>query len=262
MRNPVAKASKNPTKAAKTNIVSRVLDRFARHKDGITGLLAASFVVVGAFQYLEYRADLRISAALDMLKRRETSIFVEARAKLISKWLETEKLHRKFAGTEIYTLDLIEAISTEIFADKEYRESILHISAYYHNAAGCAVDGVCDAPMICSSLGGEIQDYLDVNKGYFAFARSVRYEDAVSLYLSLPEFGNYCDADLGALVFSRHDRSYLCQTGLYAYRISGFTGLANAFCRPEETDYGQEIIDAAKQIRLQENPVESAKVPS
>jgi len=236
------------------NILSRVLALFGRHKDGITALIAATLFVLGAFQYLEYRADMRISTALDMLKRRETALFVTARATLIRKWLETEGLLETFRSTQTYTEDLIKAVSTEIFNDDGYRAALLHISAYYQNAAGCTLDGVCDAATICSSLGGEIQDYLDVNQGYFAFARSVRDEDAVSLYLSLPEFVDYCKADLGALVLSRNDQRLLCQSGLYLYRMTGISWLADANCAPRESGFGQSVIDAAVKIRAESKP--------
>jgi hypothetical protein len=246
-----------PGKPENRNVLSRLLSLLARYKDGITALIAVTLFVLGVFQYLEYRADLRISTSLDMLKRRETSLFVTARAKLIRKWLETEGLLENFQSTETYTDKLIKAVSNEIFTDEDYRSALLHMSAYYQNAAGCTLDGVCDAATICSSLGGEIQDYLDVNKGYFAYARSVRDEDAVSLYLSLPEFANYCKADLGALMFSRNDQGFLCQTGLYIYRMTGSSWFANANCHQCETKYGQSVIDAAAEISNKKQPVKN-----
>lgn len=228
--------------------MQRMLGLFARNKDGITSLIATILFVVGVFQYLEYRADTRISNSLDMLKRREASIFVDARATLIRKWLETEGLLEDFKATEFYTDELIQKVSNEIFTDVSYRTALLHISAYYQNAAACTLDEVCDPATICSSLAGEVQDFLDVNQGYFAFARSVRQEDAVSLYLSLPEFVDYCIADAGALVFSRHDRRFFCQAGLYTYRIAGFAGPANLACLPRESEFGQRVIDSAAKI--------------
>ncbi len=234
----------------KGNPISRFLKAFGSHKDGIVAFAATIAFILGAFQYLEYRSDLRISAALDILKRREARIFVEARDTLVRKWLETEELQSVFASTVIYTDELIEGVSKEIGRDENYRRAVLHISAYYQNVAGCTMDGICDAAMMCSSLAGEIQDHLDINKGYFALARALRDEDAVSLYLGLPEFVNFCVQNAPSFYFSRLDRSRMCQAGLFLNRKTGLSWLAELSCHPQETEYGQSIIDAAKPIKL------------
>lgn len=218
---------------------------FGKYKDGVTTFLAILFVFVGFYQYFEYRSDKRIETALQLLERREGRVFVEARTKLLQTWFEADgSLADALKRTDFYTEELYKEIDSTIHADKQYRTAMLHISSFYSNASACVLDGLCDQPTICSSLHGEIQDYLDINRNYFVFLRTLRDEDSVSLYLHLPEFVGKCDETIFFSLFSRVDSSNKCRFARSLYRTTGF--ILKDFCKEMTAPYTQGIIDRAK----------------
>ena len=220
---------------------------FGDRRDGIGIGIALILLLVGGFQYFDFAVDSRIENGLDVLKRRENATFVEARTTLLMKWLENEDLLQQFSETEVYTSDLIEKATEAIFKDERYRTALANMANFYHNAAACTLDEICDAPVMCASLMGEIQDFLDVNKGYFIYASSVRYEDANTFILSMPEFVELCDDDLFLNVASRHDSSIGCRTGLYLYRFIGTSfGLS---CKFKSTAYADEITREVEEMK-------------
>lgn len=225
--------------------MKRFLLALGAFKDGVTTLLALILVVVGFYQYLEFRSDKRIATSLNILERREGKIFVEARTKLIKTWFEVDgSLAEAFRQTDKYSDALYSAIDKEIHSDEEYRTALLHISSFYSNAAACVLDGLCDQPTICSSLHGEIQDYLDINRNYFVFLRRLRKEDSVSLYLHHPEFVDDCDQTLMLSLFARTDGSVSCR---FARSLHRTTGLAlNGYCEGKTASYTQDIINRAE----------------
>lgn len=209
------------------------------YKDSITVIIAILILVVGGFQYFDIAVENRIKNSLEFLKRREGDTFVDARRVLIQKWIEHKGLQRKFSKTDVYTQELFDEAAKAIFNDAAYRTAIFNMSTFYTNAAACTLDGICDAPTMCASLMGEIQDYLDINRGYFIFARKIRKEDAISLTLSMPEFVKFCDDDISVRLFARHDRSLTCRIDLYLERLIGvhFGG----FCKAKATEYDREL---------------------
>lgn len=229
------------------SFVSWLLGVFAAYKDGITVLIAGTLFVVGGYQYFEVRTETRIEKSLDILKRREQTIFVDARTVALKKWIDTKTLLSEFAGTETYSQELIEKITEEIGQDQAYRIALYNISTFYNNAAACALDGVCDIATLCASLHGEIQDYMEVNKGYMSYATAVRFEDAKSLTLSLPEFSRECRRDIGLNIFSRHDSGFWCRVNMFTYRRLSI-GI-NSACDPIVSKYDWEVEEQAKKIR-------------
>ena len=226
--------------------VTRLLDRLGRCKDGITVSLAILLVIVGFYQYFEFRSDRKIEASLKILERRESAVFVEARTKLLQTWFEADgNLIEEFAETYIYTDELYKEIDPKIRDDTEYRSAMLQISAYYSNAAACVLDGLCDQPTICSSLHGEIQDYLDINRNYFVYLRRLRQEDSVSLYLHHPEFVEDCGKSIMFSLFSRTDDTFRCRTARKLYRLTGIK--ISSLCSAMTSDYTKEIIRLAKE---------------
>lgn len=224
-----------------------LLVRFGAYKDGITSLIAVVLLVVGAYQYFEIRGETRIEKSLQMLKQREQSVFVSARTYVLKKWAELPELEKAFAETETYTPDLIKRVTTEIHSDGKYRAHLFDISTYYNNVAACALDGICDLPTLCASLAGEIQDYLDINSGYFAYFAALREEDARALFLSFPEFVERCKSKARLFVAYRHDTSFSCRFNLFLYRRFGFG--SNDACRFKATKYDEEITKAAEEIK-------------
>lgn len=224
-----------------------VLESLGKHKDGITTLLALVFFIVGAYQYFEIRAESRIEKSLDLLKQREATIFVSARTYVLQKWGEQKNLLQGFAETEVYTPELIAAVRDEILDDAEYRARLFDLSTYYNNAAACALDGFCDLPTMCASLTGEIQDYLDINSGYFAYFAALREEDARSLFLSLPEFVELCQSKIRLFIAYRHDTSFNCRASVFLYRRFGVS--SEGGCEFNATRYDNEISEAAAEIK-------------
>ena len=226
-----------------------VLASLGSHKDGIGVVVALLLLLVGGYQYFDNAVDARIEKGLDVLKRREAEPFVEARTTLMMKWFENKELHDRFIQSATYTPDLIAAATESIFNDKKYRKALANMSTYYTNAAACTIDGICDAPIMCASLMGEIQDFLDVNRGYFVSLTAKRREDATTMFLSLPEFVKFCDTRLFINVASRHDFSTGCRVGRYLRRFLGTSfGLSCAF---NFTDYAKQIDKAAEKLRNQ-----------
>ena len=227
----------------------RFLTSLGSHKDGIGVIIAVLLLLVGGYQYFDNAVDSRIEKGLDVLKRREARPFVDARTTLMMKWFENEDLRDRFAQSDTYTRELIAAATKAIFEDEEYRTALANISTYYSNAAACAIDGICDAPVMCASLMGEVQDFLDVNRGYFVSLTVVRREDATTLFLSLPEFVKFCNDRLFINVASRHDFSAGCKLGRYLER---FLGASFGFsCGFYSTEYAKQIEKEAEQLRKQ-----------
>ena len=226
-----------------------LLTTLAKYKDGITVLVALVLLFVGGFQYFEIAMENRIKNSLDLLERREGDTFVEARTVLIRKWIEHKELQEKFSRTEVYTQELIDEAAKAIFNDTAYRTALFNMSTFYNNAAACSLDGVCDAPTMCASLMGEIQDYLDVNRGYFVFARKIRKEDAISLTLSMPEFVKFCDDELSVRLFARHDRSVECRIDLYLERLIGMH--LGGQCSASATQYDLDIERDANRLVIE-----------
>lgn len=227
------------------------LDKLGKNKDGITALIAIILLVVGGYQYFVVAVESRIKYSLNLLERREGDTFVNARTVMIQKWIDNENLRSAFAATNTYTPELIGKATEEIFEDSEYRKALYNISTYYTNAAACALDGICDAPTMCASLAGEIQDYLDVNRGYFVYATKIRQEDAVSLTLSMPEFVIFCSSALFVNEASRHDRSWWCRTNLYSQRMIGLHFRKS--CAFFATPYQIRIEAEAEKLELQDS---------
>lgn len=225
-----------------------LLISLGKYKDGIAISITIILVVVGGYKYFDSIVDKKIQNALSLLKRRESSIFVDARTTLLKEWVENQSLYNKFSQTDDYTDDLYEDISKAIWKNEPYRKALYTISSYYNNAAACALDGVCDGPTMCASLAGEIQDHLDINRPYFVFARMVRKEDAKSLILSLPEFVDFCieKKNQNVRLFSRHDRSIGCRINLYLERLTGVS--IDSFCKPLATDWEKTMIKDAEKL--------------
>ena len=94
---------------------------------------------------------------------------------------------------------------------------------------------------------GEVQDFLDVNRGYVVSLTVVRREDATTLFLSLPEFVTFCNDRLFINVASRHDFSVGCKLGRYLER---FVGTSLGFsCGFYSTEYAKQIEKEADQLR-------------
>ena len=175
----------------------KLIDKLALKKDGITALIALVLLIVGGFQYFDVKLDGRISNSLEILERREKPLFVSARENTIRKWIDIKKanpaLWSDFVNNKDYTKDIYDAVETEIENDEQYRKDLLSLGLFYQNASAFALDGHCDAVTLCSSLRGEMQDFLDLNKPYLIYAHKVRKEDATSIYLDVPEFVAQCD---------------------------------------------------------------------
>ncbi|MCV0428740.1 MAG: hypothetical protein K5905_25080 [Roseibium sp.] len=193
------------------------------------------------YSYLEYLNDRRIDKALDVLKRREATLFVDARTKLINFWIENETLLKDLKETQQYTDEIYIKAASEILDSKDYVISLHNLSLFYNNAVACALDGICDPITICGSLSGEIQEYLSINRGYFAYAMSIRDEDARSMWLHMPEFMKFCERKAGVRIFSRHDRSSWCQSNVVLERWFGLS-FGNA-CSPTQTKWDERIED-------------------
>ena len=223
------------------------LQWLGQKKDGIGIAIALTLLLVGGFQYFDSVVESRIEKGLDVLKRRESDTFVDARTILISKWVENQQLREEFARTSVYTPELIRSATAAIFDDPEYRTALINMSTYYSNAAACTMDGICDAPLMCASLMGEIQDFLDVNRGYIVATKSVRFEDANTIILSMPEFVEYCDRNIFINVASRHDYSVACRIGRYFDRLVGTSfGLS---CEFKSTAYVDQVDHEAEKLR-------------
>lgn len=198
---------------------------FGRYSKGVTAVLAIAVTTIGGYQYFEAKVDRKITRAIEVLERREKGAFLDARTTIYRKWLENERLFKNVPEdarkANVYTEEILKLAAREIIPDIEYRIAMLNISTYYTNAAACALDGLCDLPMMCASLMGEIQHYLEINSGYFTYAEGIITEDALTLKLSMPEFVAACDEDVWTNLFSRHDRSYWCAINLKSERIIG-----------------------------------------
>ena len=226
--------------------MGRFFNYFATRKDAITAIVAVLALLVGTYNYVEYKRDQRIKVALDHLERRESRIFVQSRGAIARKWIDNEKLISELAETDVYTDELLEKIGREIDLDVEYRKALFNMSTLYTNSAACTLDGLCDAAMMCASLMGEIQDYLDVNFWYFGNATLLRGEDAKALTLGMPEFVEFCDTKLFIRVASRHDRSWNCQFDLGLERLLGFH--FGDSCRFASTDYDEKVEKLAARL--------------
>lgn len=219
-----------------------------RHKDGITTLLAVLAFLIGGFSYLEFLKDRRIDKALELLKRREAPIFVDARTISIRKWIDNPELRDELANTKVHTPDLIKKVGEAISKDKDYRIALYNLSTLYNHAASCALDHICDALTMCGSLFGEIQEYLDINEAYFVYATKLRQEDAKSLTLNLPEFENFCKQRIKVRYFPRFDRSWKCRIDVNTERLFGFYILGA--CQNIESEWDQKINRAANELVL------------
>ena len=217
------------------------------HRDGITAGIALLLIAVGSYQYFKTRSDLRIEKALDVLKRREGKTFVSAKTALANMWMSDEDLCENFIKSDKYTASMTDRVADLIIADEDYRDAVADLSTYYTNVAACTLDGICDASVMCASLMGEIQDFVEVNVDYFARVTMVRREDAKSLTLSMPEFLGFCERRLRLHVASRHDHSLLCQLGRNLYRHLG-TGFG-WFCGFEASEYDQQVKTKADSLR-------------
>ncbi len=217
-------------------------------KDGVLTFIAIVVLLVGGFSYFDSRLDARTRNALEILERREADTFVKARSILVRKWLEEPGLNAAFSATGTYTSELIEKTTEAIFDDADYRSALFDISTYYSNAVACVLDGQCDVPTMCASLRGEIQDYLEINEGYFTEATVLRREDAVSLYRGMPEFVEFCSDKLFVRVASRHDGSTDCRISRYLERFLGL-GWESA-CTFDYTAYGQRVTETAEILRV------------
>ena len=236
-------SNNKPFEANKQNFLSRL----GNYKDGVTVALALIFFVVGFYQYFENKANQRISMALNILERRENSIFVKARTTTIQKWFEvTGALKKEFVATTTYTPELLNSIAESIGDDLNYRAALLNISTFYSNATACVLDGLCDRPTICLSLAGEVQDYLNLNKYYFVYLRKLRDEDSLAFYAGLDVFENQCNSNISLNIFSRMDQSFKCKASLQLYRITGID--LKGYCTGSETKYATEIIAASKKL--------------
>ena len=232
--------------------MNAALDWLGTRKDGIGIGIALILLVVGGFQYFDSVVESRIEKGLDVLKRREGDTFIEARTILISKWVENQELREQFTKTSVYTPELIQSATKEIFDDPEYRTALVNMSTYYSNAAACTIDGICDAPLMCASLMGEIQDFLDINRGYIVATKAVRFEDANTIILSMPEFVEFCDQNIFINVASRHDHSLVCRIGRYLDRFVGTSfGLP---CEFKSTAYVDKIDLEAEKLRKLSSP--------
>ena len=219
--------------------IELMIDWLSEIKDAVTTTIAMLVVLVGGYQYFELRSESRIENALEILKRREQAIFVDARTYTVKKFMEGSIFSSELSQNKTYTKEIIEKITKEIQSDELYRNSLLNISTYYNNASACTLDGICDAATMCASLAGEIQDYLSINKGYVSLATFVRQEDAKSLTLSLPEFVEFCDKNIGLNIFSRHDYSTWCSINLFLERR--FSIGLNSACIAKASKYDTNI---------------------
>ena len=208
-------------------------------RHGLSILIALVLVLVGGFAYFDGRVDTRIENGLDVLKRREAETFVNARTTLLLMWLKNEELAKEFQRTPTYTRRLLDLNAEAILNDDEYQRAFVDMSTYYSNAAACTLRGICDGPLMCGTLWSETQDFLDVTRGYFEHWKSVRYEDANTLILSIPEFESYCEEKLHLRVASHHDYTSLCGVRLYVYRLTGLDiGLP---CKFETSEYVRRV---------------------
>jgi hypothetical protein len=108
------------------------------------------------------------------------------------------------------------------------------LSFYYNTVSSCALGQVCDRQVLCSSLTGTIDNYLQKNKGHF---------------LTAPEFVKMCKDHAELYVFSQHDDTPMCQFSLNLARLTGFR--ARAWCKAKELPYDEQLkafVDAAKDI--------------
>ena len=217
------------------------------NKDAITATLAIVLVVVGGYQYFVSLRDGKIEKALEILERREEATFIDARTTLIHKWIEHDDLNDDFVRESTYSKELRDKMTTEILADEKYRLAVANMSAYYASVAACALDGICDVPVLCASLMGEVQSYLTVNQGYFTHLRLLIGKDAKSFFLSLPEFVKLCDSDIFMNVASRHDRSTGCRLGVLLRRQVGFS--FGFKCEFEFSKYDQTVKEHAENLK-------------
>ena len=227
--------------------ISNWIVQIGSHKDGITVAIAIVLLLVGGFQYFDSRIDARIEQALQMLQRREAPTFVKARTIMLSKWLNSEKLCPEFSATDEYSWNLNVKIKDEILEDESYRDSLVDISNFYSNAAACTIHKICDTPLMCASLMGQVQDFLNLNRDYFVHIGMQRQNDSKTLTLHMPEFVEYCSSKLFINVASQGDRTSKCRWGVYLYRLTNMNFNFGLSCEFKNTKYDQ-IID--EQIRM------------
>ncbi|MDA7425698.1 hypothetical protein [Thalassococcus lentus] len=178
--------------------MARFLTSLGTHKDGITTFLALFAVLVGFFQYFDFRAETRIKYAVEILERREKSELLRAEADFNLYWKQgrdgVDQCNKSRA-----TNNGAERPKNEIktggrcISSGDYRVVVSKLSVYYNSISSCALGNICDRIVVCSSMSGTVQRYLRLNKSYF---RSVAIdEEAVAarkLVLSLPEFVELC----------------------------------------------------------------------
>lgn len=243
-RTPTQPKSK---RSAKPLAILNKLTSVAEYKDAVTTWLAIVVAIVGAYQYFDVRSDQRIKAASEILARRESTQFVDARAALVMFVYSNQKLVKSFSEAgATYTPKLLDDFAEIVRRNEAYQKAVTTISPYYINAAACAMDGICDIPTMCASLWGEIQDYLDVNRAYFAYLMSIRGEDAVSLWLGMANFEQLCRSKLKLFVFSRFDNSLKCRLFVALYRRFDFA--FDSACTHVISEYDDQLFYKAAKI--------------
>jgi len=216
-----------------------LIDAFGRHKDGIAVIAGLFLGIVGLFQYLEFRSDREIGEALKMLERREKGEVQKAIVAFEQLWRPLLAEGGVNDGTQRRAAELI-------LADPKKQDILTTLSFYYNSVSSCALEGICDRTILCSSLTGTIQDYLSRNRHYFAGLGGQSAQAGKRLYLTMPEFVDICGDNLGLYILAQHDSSFRCQASLYSERLIGLG--VNNWCKSAASEYDCKVLATQVQI--------------
>ena len=225
----------------------KTLLRLGKLSAGIGIALTLVFIPIGYYQFLKTQSDNRISAAIKILERRESPNFVTAATDFEQFWHEL-RISRAY-GSQVSDSSLLEAALKKQIGNRTYRQSMRVLSFYYNTVSSCALGQVCDRQVLCSSLTGTIDNYLQKNKLYLAYLWESDQVYAKGHFLTAPEFVKMCKDHAELYVFSQHDDTPMCQFSLNLARLTGFR--ARAWCKANELPYDEQLkafVDAAKDI--------------
>ena len=199
----------------------KIWDNLKNNNSQLTSLGAVATVVLVLVGIPSYRAsivDKKIDRALNVLTQREKENFSFVRSEII----EQVRLCVNY-DDDTYSHQELDCIAVLAKSNGEHRKKLHLLTTYYHRAAVCVLDGICDGPMVCGTLVGDIDGILGAYSKFFQDTRTKSPLMENTYTLSLQEFVDYCKSKIGVRLFSRHDQRSVCQLNLWFERFVGLS---------------------------------------
>ena len=236
----------NPRRGNWKRRIVGFLDVLGEKRNGLIVIVGFSTLFAGGLEYHSRNVESSIDKALGVLERREQDNFLRASFTLYQKWWSSDYITDKLIRQRTIDKRLKYEMTKAIMKDEEYQSAIAEMAVYYTGAAACTLDDICDTPIMCGSLMGEINSYLRFNKGYFESVALMFGGAAKHLTYRLPEFLEYCKSDIHINLAARLDTSSECRWALWFTRYVGPNMWLS--CEFGWSKYDRKIIDEAGEL--------------